>query len=60
MAKLRNVSPDTLELRLLGGDLRFTVAPDEVVEVPDDVYKQHAWSEDVWTVVAAKSKNEEK
>lgn len=61
MAKLRNVSADTLELRLNGGDWSATAEPDQVVEVPDDLYEQHAWPEDVWAVVSTrKTKNEEK
>lgn len=61
MAKVRNVSNDILELRLSGGDWRANAAPDEVVEVPDDLFKAHAWPEDLWTVVGSgKSKSEEK
>jgi hypothetical protein len=49
MAKLRNVSPDTLSVPLLG----VTVEPDQVLEVPDGVYEQYAWPESLWAVVAA-------
>lgn len=47
MAKLRNVSDAPLEVRALGR----TVDVDEVLEVPDDFYDQHAWPETLWAVV---------
>ena len=55
MTKLRNVSTDTLELRLLGR----VVAPDEVVDVPDDVFAEHAWPETLWAVVTPARKDKE-
>lgn len=47
MAKLRNVSDAALDLRALGK----TVDVDEVVEVPDDFFENHAWAETLWAVV---------
>lgn len=50
MAKIRNVSDGTLELRLDG----FTVVAevDEVVEVPDALYKTCVFPEALWADVA--------
>lgn len=50
MAKVRNVSPDTLVVPLLGGRV---VEPDEVVEVGDDLFLEHDWPESTWAVVSA-------
>lgn len=56
MAKLRNVSDDTLLL----GPVGVEVAPDEVVEVPDDVFNQHSWAESLWAVVSSPKKSTSK
>ena len=50
MAKIRNVSDGTLELRLDG----FTVVAevDEVVDVPDALYKSHVFPEALWADVS--------
>lgn len=47
MAKLRNITDETLHVPLLGRE----VAPDEVAEVSDAVWAQHAWPETVWAEV---------
>lgn len=52
MAKLRNISPDPLDVPLLGR----TVDVDEVVEVPDELFKQHSWADTLWSEVGGKSK----
>lgn len=49
MAKLRNVSPDTLSVPLLSA----TVEPDQVLDVPDVVFAEYAWPESLWAVVSA-------
>jgi len=48
MAKLRNITDETLNVPLVGRD----VAPDEQIEVSDAVWAQHAWPETVWAEVA--------
>lgn len=48
MAKLRNVSADTLNVPLLGA----MVEPDHVLDVPDAVFEQYAWPESLWAVVS--------
>lgn len=53
--KLRNSSPDTLELRL--PELAKLVAPDEVVDLADDIGARYSWPETLWSVVTpAKTK----
>ena len=52
MAKLRNVSADTLSVPLLGR----SVEPDEVVEVEDRLLKDYDWPETLWSEVAAPKK----
>ena len=52
MAKLRNIGDDILVVPLLGG---VTVAPDEVVEVPDRHLKDYDWPESTWAVVSTTS-----
>lgn len=47
MAKLRNITDETLNVPLVGKH----VEPDEVVEVSDAVWAQHAWPETVWAEV---------
>ncbi len=54
--KLRNISPDPLQVPLLG----VTVEPDTVVEVADDVFAQYAWPETLWAVVTPVKKSVEK
>lgn len=53
MAKLRNVSTDTLVVPVLGNRL---VEPDEVVEVSDELLEELAWPETTWAVVAPPKK----
>lgn len=50
MAKLRNVSADTLTVPMVGA----SVGPDEVLTVPDEMFEQYAWPETLWSVVSAK------
>lgn len=55
--RLRNITHQTLEVADLGGRL---VAPDEVIDVPDDL--ERVWPETVWAFVApskSRSKDEE-
>lgn len=49
MAKLRNVSTDTLVVPALNGRV---VEPDEVVEVRDELLEELVWPETTWAVVA--------
>lgn len=62
MAKIRNVTSDVLAVPALSGR---TVAPDEVVEVADDLFTSLDWPESTWAVVtppkkvAAPTKDEE-
>jgi hypothetical protein len=55
VAKLRNISPDTLQVPLLGA----TVEPDQVVDVPDQLFKDYAWPDSLWSVVSAKKTEKE-
>lgn len=55
MAKLRNISADTLNVPLLGMD----VEPDHIVDVPDEVFHAYAWPESVWQVVKQTKKTED-
>ena len=50
MAKIRNVSPDPLDVPLLGR----VVDIDEVVEVPEELYDSHSWADTLWAVVSTK------
>lgn len=52
--KLRNISADTLSLAL--PELTLTAEPDELIEVPDDVYDRYAWPDTVWSVVGTPKK----
>lgn len=55
--KLRNSSPDTLELRL--PELSKLVAPDEVVDIADEIGARYTWPESIWTVVTEPKKTKE-
>jgi hypothetical protein len=44
VASVRNISEHTVDLRCIGR----SVAPDERVDVPDDVFKSHEWADTVW------------
>jgi hypothetical protein len=52
--KLRYIGPDDPEgVELVCSGVSYgVVKADEVVEVPDEVYKAHAWSEELWAEVA--------
>lgn len=56
--KVRYIGPDPDGVEVIcSGTLMGTVKPDEVIEIPDDVYEKHAWSEELWAVVTpAKTK----
>jgi hypothetical protein len=58
--KLRNVSADALEVRVLGR----TVEPDEVVEIPAGVLETYpypdAWPDSLWAAVGGAKKSTEK
>lgn len=56
MAKLRFVGREPHRVPLLGR----TVQPDELVEVDNDVFKQHDWPETTWTVVDRKATTKDK
>jgi hypothetical protein len=47
MAKLRNITDETLHVPLAGRD----VAPDDVIDISDAVWAQYAWPETVWSEV---------
>lgn len=47
MAKLRNISDDTLDVRAFGQ----TVEPDGVIEVNDALWAQHEWPDTVWAEI---------
>lgn len=49
MAKLRNITPHTLETRLNGRN--FVTESDAILEVPDDLYSQYAWPEEIWAEI---------
>ena len=49
MAKIRNVSDGTLDLRVDG--FTATVEQDEVTEVPDVIFAAYVWPESLWAVV---------
>ena len=51
MAKIRNITTETYELRYAGLSLGWA-APDAVLEIPDDVFKQLVFPETIWSVVA--------
>ena len=53
MAKLRNISDDTLFVPCLGGVI---VEPDCVVDVPEDLARDLDWPETVWAVVTPPKK----
>ena len=48
MAKLRNITDETLRVPL-AGDVH--VEPDELLEVSDATWAQHAWPESTWAEV---------
>lgn len=50
MAKIRNVSTDTLELRYAGRVLGVA-EPDGVIEIPDEDAKSLEFPETLWNVV---------
>lgn len=52
VAKLRNISEHRLHIRAAN----VAVDPDELVEIPDDVYTDHVWPDTVWTVVSEPKK----
>lgn len=50
--KLRYVGSDPEGVDVVcSGVLLGMVKPDEVLEVPDEVYEAHAWSPDLWSKV---------
>lgn len=51
MAQLRFRGDERHEVPLLGR----AVEPDELVEVPDDLYAEVSWPSAYWTVVAEKT-----
>lgn len=50
MAKLRFVANEPHDVPVLGR----TVDPDELVDVPDDVFASRVWPEAQWAVVGEK------
>ncbi len=52
MAKLRNISSDTLQVPLTGA----VVEPDTVMDVPDALLDEYVWPETLWAVVSAPKK----
>jgi hypothetical protein len=48
---IRNSTSDTLELRLDGR--RFVAEPDEVVQIPAELYETREWPESLWTLVSS-------
>ena len=55
MAKIRNVSTDTLELRYAGRVLGVA-EPDGLLEIPDEDAKALEFPESLWTVVTPPAK----
>lgn len=43
--------PGGVDVACSGRLIAADVMPDDVVEVPDEVYRAHGWSEELWTVV---------
>ena len=55
MAKIRNVSTETLELRY-GGRVLGVAEPDAVLEIADEDAKNLDFPESLWTVVTPPAK----
>lgn len=55
MAKIRNVSTDTLELRY-GGQVLGVAEPDGLIEVDDQIARTLEFPETLWNVVTAPAK----
>lgn len=53
--KIRYIGNEPASVPLLGR----TVAPDEAIDVPDDVYASRAWPESLWVEVTLPSKKQE-
>jgi hypothetical protein len=49
MAKIRNIGPQAVTLLCAGR----VVDLDEVVEIPDEVFGQFGWPEELWEVLSA-------
>lgn len=49
MAKLRNITPHTLETRLNGRN--FVTEPDAILDLPDDLYGAYAWPDSIWAEI---------
>lgn len=43
--------PDGVDVVCSGRRIASGVKPDDVIEVPDEVYEAHAWAEELWTQV---------
>lgn len=48
--------PDGVDVACSGQLIASGVKPDEVIEVPDEVYEAHGWSEELWAVVTPAKK----
>lgn len=55
MAKIRNITDDTYEIRYAGRSLGIA-PPDGVLDIPDDIAKDLEFPESIWSVVAAPAK----
>ena len=55
MAKIRNVSTDTLELRY-GGQVLGVAEPDGLIEVDDQIARNLEFPESLWNVVTPPAK----
>jgi hypothetical protein len=50
--------PDGVDVVCSGRVIASGVLPDAVIEVPDDVYNGHGWSDELWAAVTpAKQKS---
>lgn len=58
MAKIRNVSDDTLELRYAGQTLGVA-EPDGVIELDDKLAKSLEFPESLWSVVSTSTRKKD-
>lgn len=55
MAKIRNITGDTYELKYAGVSLGVA-GPDGVLDIPDDIAKKLEFPESIWSVVTPAAK----
>lgn len=55
MAKIRNAGPQAVTLVCVGR----AVDVDEVIEIPDEVFGQFSWPEELWEVLSTGNINQD-